>query len=63
MAKKQKGLMTTLAILALVGGLVHVLQPIGFDLLNILPLPGVIQFVAGVGTVWFAGSKLMKYFI
>lgn len=59
--KKMKWLWTTAAVLSIVGGLVHILQPFNFDLLGIFGSYGKwVQLVAGIATVVFIGKKLMK---
>ena len=60
MAKQRKWIWTTLAILGIVGGAVHVLQPFGANLLEVLPFAKFIQFVAGASAIIYIGKKLMK---
>lgn len=61
MAKKNSGWGMFLGILALVGGLVHTLEPLGINLLSFFGgISSWVQFVAGAATLWFVGSKLNK---
>ena len=53
-AKTKKMLMKVLCVLTFVGGLVHVLQPLNFDLLGFFQgFAPWVQLVAGVATVWY----------
>lgn len=64
--KTTKRILTTLGVLALVGGAVHLLQPLGYDILEKLVRPVAgdytswVQFVAGVATLVFVVLRLKK---
>ena len=59
MAKNKWFWMTT-GILAIVGGAVHVLAPLGFNLLSFFgSYANWVQFIAGAGTLIFVIKKLM----
>lgn len=57
----KKWVWTTLGVLAIAGGLVHILQPLGFNLLSYLgSFAGWVQVIAGVSTLIYVGKKLRK---
>jgi len=52
---------TTGLILAGIGGLVHALQPLGLNLLNIFGgVSGIVQFLAGAVTIWIVILAFLK---
>ena len=64
--KTTKKILIGLGVLAMVGGAVHVLSPLGFDLLAKVVTPvfktytSWVQFVVGVATLVFAFLRLKK---
>lgn len=60
-SKKMKYLWTTLAVLGIVGGAVHILQPLGTNLLTLFNSFGGyanwVQALAGVGAVVYIVKK------
>ena len=64
--KTTKRILFGLGILAVIGGAVHVLQPLGFDILDKIVRPifaGItpwIQFIAGVSTIVISWLSLKK---
>jgi hypothetical protein len=60
MEKKMKWLWISLGVLGIVGGLVHVLQPLGLNLLDVFgKVSKPVQFIAGASTITYILKKML----
>lgn len=60
-ARAKKRWMVFGLIVVIIGGLVHVFQPLGFNILNLFGgASGIVQFIAGGISIWSAILGLRK---